>query len=65
MSMLAYDIDADAAFAVLQWRSQEMSIKLHDLAKTLAEEMPTLADMEANARSRIDHFLMTLTGADA
>ena len=45
--------------------SQEMSIKLHDLAKTLAEEMPTLADMEANARSRIDHFLMTLTGADA
>jgi PAS domain S-box-containing protein len=63
MLMLAYDIDADAAFAVLRWRSQEMNIKLHDVARALVEELPRLVDMESRARSRIDHFLMTLVEA--
>ncbi|ULE35918.1 PAS and ANTAR domain-containing protein [Mycobacterium sp. IDR2000157661] len=60
MLMLAYDIDSDAAFDVLRWRSQELNIKLNEVAKTLVEEMPRLSDMRAKPGSRIDHFLLTL-----
>lgn len=60
MLMLAYDIDSDAAFDVLRWRSQELNIKLHDVSETLVRELPRLMDMRSNARSRIDHFLLTL-----
>jgi hypothetical protein len=36
--MMVYDIDADAAFDVLKWRSQESNIKLRLLAGRLMSQ---------------------------
>jgi hypothetical protein len=59
MLMLTYKLDADSAFAVLRWRSQELNVKLHDVAKQLIERFPELANINASSRD-LDHFLITL-----
>ena len=46
--MAIYDLTADAAFAVLRWRSQELNIKLHVVAQTLVETLPKI--LMASAR---------------
>jgi hypothetical protein len=58
MLMAVYDVDADAAFDILRWRSQELNIKLHDVAKQIVAHVPVLNDQ--SARGPVDHFLMTL-----
>jgi fructose-specific component phosphotransferase system IIB-like protein len=40
--MMVYDIDADAAFDVLKWRSQESNIKLRLLAERLMSQFQSL-----------------------
>jgi AmiR/NasT family two-component response regulator len=42
MLMMAYQIDADAAFGILRWRSQELNVKLAWIAERLVAELPVL-----------------------
>lgn len=62
MLMVAYDVTADAAFDILRWRSQEMNIKVHDVAKVLVAQLPSVLDMRPEVRRPVDHLLMTLNG---
>lgn len=42
MLMVIYQLSADAAFAVLKWRSQELNIKLSAVAEKVVAELPEL-----------------------
>jgi PAS domain S-box-containing protein len=61
MLMVIYQLSADAAFAVLRWRSQELNVKLFTVAEKLVAELPDLLDAHPAMRARIDHYLLTLT----
>jgi PAS domain S-box-containing protein len=61
MLMAIYQLSADAAFAVLKWRSQELNIKLSAIAEKLVAELPDLLKTHPAARAPIDHYLLTLT----
>ena len=43
MLMLVYRVDADAAFELLKWRSQEVNVKLRILAEQLLADFAELA----------------------
>ena len=58
--MVAYEIDADTAFAVLKWRSQEMNVKVRELAHRLMNDLPHLLSVPESHRRPLDRFLMTL-----
>ncbi|MGW4843211.1 PAS and ANTAR domain-containing protein [Nocardia brasiliensis] len=58
--MRMYRINAEQAFNVLVWRSQETNIKLRDLAEQLLAEIPTLPPAPAPIVSHFDHMLLTL-----
>jgi PAS domain S-box-containing protein len=59
--MMVYGIDADAAFDVLKWRSQESSIKLRLLAERLMSQFQSLRYGEAPPRrSTFDQILLTV-----
>jgi hypothetical protein len=61
MLMMAYAIDADAAFGILRWRSQELNVKLVWIAERIVEELPALMSRcYPDGRIPIDHYLMTL-----
>jgi hypothetical protein len=60
MLMVLYGLGADAAFAVLRWRSQELNVKLHQVAAKLVDEMPSLLEIAPGTRTPADHYLMTL-----
>jgi hypothetical protein len=61
MLMMTYQIDADAAFGILRWRSQELNIKLERIAERLVTDMPALMNQAGqSARAPFDHYLMTL-----
>jgi hypothetical protein len=65
MLMMAYQINADAAFEILRWRSQELNVKLMWIAEQVVAELPTLTSRaRSGMRVPIDHFLMTLTPPD-
>ncbi|WP_433527482.1 PAS and ANTAR domain-containing protein [Nocardia pseudovaccinii] len=57
--MLAYGVNAEQAFRVLSWRSQETNIKLRELAARLVADLGTLTDSMAELRTRFDHLLLT------
>jgi hypothetical protein len=57
--MLVYRIDAEQAFAVLRWRSQETNTKLRALAAQVVSELGALAPISAGVRSQFDHLLLT------
>lgn len=60
MLMLIYSIDADAAFDLLRWRSQESNVKLRDLAKQITVDFLGVPHNGAlPARSIYDELLMT------
>lgn len=59
MLMLVYGIDADAAFNLLKWLSQEGNIKLRLLAEQLCVDFRSLAATQVNSRSPFDHLLLT------
>jgi hypothetical protein len=44
MLMMAYQIDAAAAFGILRWRSQELNVKLASIAERLVAELPALVN---------------------
>ncbi|GAB2535096.1 PAS and ANTAR domain-containing protein [Nocardia heshunensis] len=58
--IVIYGIDADQAFRLLTWRSQETNTKLRLLATQLMAELRTLADSAAAVRPRFDHLLLTV-----
>ncbi|WP_063024871.1 ANTAR domain-containing protein [Nocardia niwae] len=58
--MVVYGINAEQAFRVLQWRSQETNIKLRTLARQLAGEVPAMGGGPAAQRARFDHLLLTM-----
>lgn len=58
MLMAIYGLHPDAAFGVLRWRSQELNVKLHDVAKEFVAEIPTLLQLEPATHAAVDHFLM-------
>ena len=60
MLMATYRISADAAFGVLRWRSQELNVKLFNIAERLVDELPGILDINPAATTPVDHFLMTL-----
>lgn len=58
--MLIYGIDADQAFRVLTWRSQETNTKLRALAAQLVTELRGFAGDATALRTRFDHLLLTV-----
>ncbi|MFI9409505.1 ANTAR domain-containing protein [Nocardia gamkensis] len=58
--MVVYGINAEQAFRVLQWRSQETNIKLRTLARQLVGEVPALGGGPASQRACFDHLLLTM-----
>jgi hypothetical protein len=59
MLMLVYGLDADAAFDLLKWRSQESNIKLRRIAQQLVEDFRAVRDKAIGSRSAFDHVLLT------
>ncbi|MEV6772384.1 PAS and ANTAR domain-containing protein [Nocardia sp. NPDC051030] len=57
--MLVYGLDAEQAFRVLTWRSQETNTKLRTLAERLVQEVTALGGVEVGLRTRFDHLLLT------
>lgn len=58
--MLVYRINADQAFRVLRWRSQETNTKLRALAAQLIAELPTIPAPSPAMQSHFDHLLLTV-----
>jgi hypothetical protein len=60
MLMLIYRIDADNAFELFRWRSQEANVKLRSLAEQLASDFLALSyDDTLPTRSTFDQLLLT------
>ncbi|MCB0948566.1 MAG: ANTAR domain-containing protein [Mycobacterium sp.] len=60
MLMLIYRVDADTAFELLRWRSQESNVKLRLLAERLLTDYTALAyDELLPPRATFDHLLLT------
>ena len=60
MLMLIYRVDADAAFDLLKWRSQETNVKLRLLAEQLLADFTGLSYEETlPSRATFDHLLLT------
>jgi len=60
MLMLIYRVDADAAFELLRWRSQETNVKLRILAEQVLADFAELSYEETlPPRSTFDHLLLT------
>jgi hypothetical protein len=58
--MYVYQVSAEQAFRVLQWRSQETNVKLRALAKQLLAEVTTLSTPTAAVQNQFDHLLLTV-----
>jgi hypothetical protein len=60
MLMLIYRINADSAFELLKWRSQETNTKLRALAEQIAKDFLGLSyDEVLPARAVYDRLLLT------
>lgn len=60
MLMLIYRLDADQAFDVLKWRSQETNVKLRAFAERLAADFLELTYYDTlPTRTTYDHLLLT------
>jgi AmiR/NasT family two-component response regulator len=62
--MVLYRIEADAAFGILRWRSQQLNLKVHTLAQKLASQLPSLLEIPPTERNTVDHYLMTFTAPE-
>ncbi|MBF6298948.1 PAS and ANTAR domain-containing protein [Nocardia amamiensis] len=58
--MRIYRINAEQAFHVLQWRSQETNIKLRDLAAQIIAEMDQVPPAPPQVQTAFDHLLLTV-----
>ena len=68
--MMVYRVDADTAFDLLKWRSQETNVKLRTLAEQLLTDFVTLRDDDTvPSQATFDQLLLTaherFTGARA
>jgi hypothetical protein len=59
MLMLVYDLDEDAAFDLLRWRSQSSNVKLRRLAEVVVERFRNVRDDAISSRSVFDHALLS------
>jgi hypothetical protein len=60
MLMLAYGINADAAFGLLRWQSQHHNVKLRPLAEQIVHDYLALAQVQRRPdRTAYDHLLLT------
>jgi hypothetical protein len=60
MLMLAYGIDAEAAFGLLRWQSQQHNVKLRLLADQIVADYLALAQTQPRPhRAAYDHLLLT------
>jgi hypothetical protein len=59
MLMAIYDFDANSAFDVLRWRSQELNVKLHHVALEIVAQLPKLLRLSKGGRGAVDHFLIS------
>nr|WP_280354187.1 PAS and ANTAR domain-containing protein [Nocardia otitidiscaviarum] len=57
--MLVYGINADQAFRVLTWRSQETNTKLRTLAQRLVADVTEMGGAAVELRTGFDHLLLT------
>lgn len=60
MLMLVYRLNADAAFELLKWRSQESNVKLRALAQQIVTDFQSL-DFGKNLPSRSEYDRLLLT----
>lgn len=58
--MLVYRVDADEAFKLLQWRSQQTNTKLRLLAAQLVSEFARVEADVGALRHELDHLLLTV-----
>ncbi|WP_101950747.1 PAS and ANTAR domain-containing protein [Mycobacterium sp. 3519A] len=58
--MVVYGVDADQAFAMLQWRSQQTNTKLRALAVQIVAELGTLQHQPDALRREFDHLLLSV-----
>ncbi|MDY6997221.1 MAG: PAS and ANTAR domain-containing protein [Actinomycetota bacterium] len=58
--MLVYRIDADQAFALLQWRSQQTNTKLRALAAQLVSEFDSVDPRSDELCRQLDHLLLSV-----
>ncbi|MFE7746346.1 PAS and ANTAR domain-containing protein [Nocardia sp. NPDC057455] len=58
--MFVYGVNADQAFRVLRWRSQETNIKLRTLAEQLVADVVEMSGALVQQRTRFDHVLLTI-----
>ncbi|MFI9403466.1 PAS and ANTAR domain-containing protein [Nocardia sp. NPDC052316] len=58
--MFVYGINAEQAFRVLQWRSQETNTKLRTLATKLIAVINTFDGAPVKVRAQFDHMLLTV-----
>ncbi|MET9486074.1 PAS and ANTAR domain-containing protein [Nocardia sp. NPDC006630] len=58
--MFVYGIDAEQAFRVLQWRSQETNTKLRTLATKLIAAVNAFDGAPVKVRTQFDHLLLTV-----
>lgn len=60
MLMFVYGIDADAAFEVLRWQSQQHNVKLRLIAEQILKDLLELSESKAPARRlAFDGLLIT------
>jgi ribosomal protein S28E/S33 len=60
--MLAYGLDADQAFAMLQWWSSSRNVKIRDLANRLIDAARTGEASDTGIRNRFDVLLHDISG---
>nr|WP_246003074.1 PAS and ANTAR domain-containing protein [Nocardia tenerifensis] len=58
--MRVYRLDAEQAFRVLQWRSQDTNVKLRTLAARLIAELDALPPASPQVQTAFDHLLLTV-----
>ncbi|MDT5067969.1 MAG: hypothetical protein QOK02_4124 [Mycobacterium sp.] len=59
MLMLIYDLDADTAFSLLKWLSQENNVKLRLLAEQILTDFRPLGQVAGIQHASFDQALMT------
>jgi ANTAR domain-containing protein/PAS domain-containing protein len=59
MLMALYAVDAEAAFSILRWRSQQINVKLSTVAARFVADVPKLLTVNPRARAPVDHYLMS------
>ncbi|UPW08345.1 PAS and ANTAR domain-containing protein [Gordonia terrae] len=58
MLMLVYGVNADRAFDVLRWRSQQENVKIRDVAAALVVEIQAGLSVEDHQRRRLDEIVL-------